>query len=366
MKSLPKGIPLHEPCFEGKEWAYLKECLDTGWVSSAGKHVDTFEKRISELLGVRYAIAVVNGTAALDLALKLVGVGAGDEVIVPSLTFIATANAVVYQGASPRFVEVEEATLGLDPDAVEASLKKKRAKACVVTHALGHPARVDCLVEICARFGTPLIEDAAEALGSTYRERALGSFGRLGVLSFNGNKILTTGGGGMIVTAEAKLAARARHLSTQAKSDGKAFWHDEIGYNYRMPNINAALGCAQLDRLGAFIDKKRMIARWYEEAFAPAEGLRLIREPEGARSNYWLNGVLAASPERAAAILKALNEAGVGARPLWGPCHRQKALARFRRGSLPITDRLWRSCVNLPSSANLSKSNVRSIVEIIR
>jgi len=236
----------HEPTFAGNEWKYVKECLDTGWVSSAGKYVDLFERKAAETVGVAHGIAVVNGTCALHLALNILEVGAGDEVLMPSLTFIATANSVLYTRAVPYFLDVEEATLGLDPDKLAAFLSKnargrgakltnratgRRIAACVPMHTLGHPVRMDRLVEVCARYELPILEDAAEALGSTFKGKAPGSFGRLGVLSFNGNKVITTGGGGMLVTDDKTLAARARHLSTQAKSDAQAFWHDEMGYN---------------------------------------------------------------------------------------------------------------------------------------
>lgn len=370
----------HEPCFQGNEWKYVKECLDTGWVSSAGKFVDLFETKVAAWAGTKYAVAVVNGTAGLQLALQLVGVERGDEVLMPSLTFIATANAAVYLGAVPHFIDVEESTFGLDPDVVERYLQTAcerrggkvfdrktgaRVAACVPMHAFGHPVRLERLISVCAEFGIPLVEDAAEAVGSRYRGRSLGGFGRLGVLSFNGNKIVTTGGGGMIVTDDAALAARAKHLSTQAKSDAGAFWHDEIGYNFRLPNLNAALGCAQMEQLEDFVSRKRAIAEWYRQGLANVKGVRLFWEPEGARGNFWLNTVIADTPAHAQALLKRLNAAGLASRPIWGPCHQQKPLQRYPHESMSVTERLWETAFNVPSSANLSQDDVAAVVEII-
>lgn len=370
-----KKLSLHEPVFGGSEWAYVKECLDTGWVSSAGKFVDRFEAELARRCGVKRAVAVVNGTAALDLALKLVGVKAGDEVLVPSLTFIATVNAVAYQGAVPLFVDAEESTFGVDPDALDAFLAKetevrdgacvrrasgRRIAACVPMHALGHPVRIERLLEVCTARGIAVIEDAAEALGSSLRGRPLGSFGRVGTLSFNGNKIATTGGGGALVTDDEELASRAKHLSTQAKTDGDAFWHDAVGYNYRLPNINAALGCAQLEQLDGFVARKRELAALYRREL-DGSGLRLVWEPEGARSNFWLNTVVAETPEVQARVLAALKAKGFGARPLWAPAHRQPMFADCPRAGLAVTDRLWRTSVSLPSSANLTDEEATAV-----
>lgn len=374
-----KSVGLHEPVFSGNEWTFVKECLDTGWVSSAGKFVERFEKELSRVCATKHAVALVNGTAALDLGLKLLGVKAGDEVIVPSITFIATVNAVSYQGATPLFIDVDETTCGLNPDALRAFLKKEtkrrgknlirkasgaRIAACVPMHALGHPVRIDEILEVCAEFGIQVFEDAAEALGSSWRGRPLGSFGRLAALSFNGNKIATTGGGGAIVTDDDALAARAKHLSTQAKSDAEAFWHDAVGFNYRLPNINAALGCAQLEQLDRFIRRKREIAQLYREKFSHID-VRLLWEPAGSRSNFWLNTIACSTPERAVEILKNLRSAGFGARPLWAPAHLQPMYAKAPRGDLSATMRLWKTCVSLPSSASLSNEDVSAIARVV-
>lgn len=375
-----KKLSLHEPVFAGNEWTYVKECLDTGWVSSAGKFVERFEAELARRCGTKHAVALVNGTAALDLALKILGVKAGDEVISPSLTFIATVNAIAYQGATPLFLDVEESTFGLDPDALEAFLAKetemrggacvrkasgRRIAACVPMHALGHPVRLEPLLAACAARGIPVIEDAAEALGSSWRGRPLGSFGRVGTLSFNGNKIMTTGGGGALVTDDDELARRAKHLSTQAKSDADAFWHDAVGHNYRLPNVNAAIGCAQLEQLDGFVTRKRAIAALYRELFADSP-LRLVWEPDGARSNFWLNTVIAPSPEAQSRVLKALKSRGFGSRPLWAPAHRQPMYAECPRADLAVTDRLWRTSVSLPSSANLTDDEAAAVARAAR
>lgn len=375
-----KKLSLHEPVFAGNEWAYVKECLDTGWVSSAGKFVERFESELAKRTGAKYGVAVVNGSAALDLALKILGVKAGDEVLVPSLTFIATVNAVAYQNATPLFLDVEEATFGLDPDALEAYLSRetelrggacvrkasgRRIAACLPMHTLGHPVRLEPLLAATAKRSIPVIEDAAEAIGSSWKGKPLGSFGRVGILSFNGNKILTTGGGGALVTDDEALARRAKHLSTQAKSDSEAFWHDAVGFNYRLPNINAAIGCAQLEQLDGFLARKRAIAGLYRKHLAGSP-LRLVWEPEGAHSNFWLNTVVAASPEAAAKVLKALNAKGFGSRPLWAPAHLQPMYAGAPRADLAVTERLWKTSVNLPSSANLTDDEVAAVADAAR
>ena len=278
------GIALHEPRIAGREWDYVKDCLDSGWVSSVGSYVDRFEDMLAETCGVMHAVATVNGTAALHLALLLAGVGAGDEVLMPSLTFIATANAVSYCGAVPHFVDNDEVSLGIDPDKLEIYLEEiaerrdgsvhnkktgRRLAALVPMHTFGHPSDMDALNKIAECWNIALIEDAAESLGSTYKEKPAGSLGKLAALSFNGNKIVTTGGGGAVLTNDEELARKAKHLSTAAKVPHKwAFDHDEVGYNYRLPNINAAMGCAQLEQLSGFVSCKRALATRYSQEFS--------------------------------------------------------------------------------------------------
>lgn len=365
-------VALHEPEFRGREWDYVKECIDTGWVSSVGKYVDEFERRIAEITGARHAVAVVNGTAALHVALHLAGVREGDEVLVPALTFVGTANAVAHCGAVPHFVDSGEATIGIDPARLAAHLQAvsrkepgglvnagtgRRIAAVLPMHAFGHPVDLEGLLEVAGRFGLPVVEDAAESLGSTYRGRHTGTFGLLGVLSFNGNKIVTTGGGGAIVTDDPGLARAAKHLTTTAKLPHRwEFVHDAVAWNYRLPNLNAALGCAQLERLPDMLGRKRRLAESYREAFAGVAGLSFVAEPEGCRSNYWLNAVRLAKPDMAArdALLATANDAGFHCRPAWTLLHKLPMYAGCPRADLSVALALEASLVNLPSSARLA------------
>ncbi len=365
-------VALHEPEFHGRERDYVAECIDTGWVSSAGKFVDRFEAMLCEITGAKYAVATVNGSAALQVCLRLAGVGQGDEVLVPSLTFIATANAVSYALGTPHFVASEEGTLGVDAAKLEAYLKEiaeLRREGCInrrtgatiralmPMHTFGHPVDLDGLAALCARWRIALVEDAAESLGSTYKERHTGNFGIAAGLSFNGNKIVTSGGGGAILTNDAKIGARAKHLTTTARVPHKwSFLHDEVGYNYRLPNLNAALGCAQLEQLPGFLLRKRALAARYQEAFRGVAGVRFAAEPAHCRSNYWLNTILLEAPDAAArdAILEALNREGFGARPAWTLMHRLPMYQHCPRMDLAFTEDLERRIVNLPSSAALA------------
>jgi len=367
----PDYIALHEPCFNGHEWNYLKNCLDSGWVSSVGPYVDRFEKDLAEYTGVKYAVAVVNGTAALHLCLKMLGVTAGDEVLIPALTFVATANAVSYCEAIPHFVDSEERTLGLDPHKLSHYLntiaelrgqdcfnKKtgRRIRAVVPMHTFGHPVDMEPLVELCGKFHLDLIEDAAEALGSFYKQKHTGNWGRLSILSFNGNKIVTTGGGGAILTNDEAMFRLAKHLSTQAKlQDPWSFHHDRIGYNYRMPNINAALGCAQLEQLDDFIAQKRSLAARYQEAFADEEGLEVFKEASFACSNYWLNAFVlnAEYASERDKILALTNSQGIMTRPSWTLMHKLPMYCDCPHMDLSGAESLERRIINIPSSAFL-------------
>ncbi len=374
------GLALHEPRFAGREWDYVKDCIDSGWVSSAGAYVDRFEAELAEVTGAGHAIACMNGTAALHLGLQLAGVERGDEVLLPALTFVASANAAAYIGAVPHFVDSEETTLGLDPQRLAAYLKDiatfdaegrcrnratgRRIAAVVPMHTFGHPVDMDPLLELAAKTGIAVVEDAAEALGSTYKGRGAGSLAPLAALSFNGNKIATTGGGGALLTDDAELAARARHLTTTAKrAHAWAYEHDEIGYNYRMPNLNAALGCAQLEQLPGFLAAKRELAARYAEAFAGLAGARFFTEQGFARSNYWLNLLLLdetaaaddSSPDSSArdAVLAASNAAGYRTRPAWNLMPSLPMYKDCPRMDLAVAESLARRIVNLPSSAIL-------------
>lgn len=368
----PSGfLSLHEPEFLGEEEALVIDCIRSGWVSSMGQYVDRFEAEIAAACGTAHGVAVVNGTAALELALRVVGVSPGDEVLMPSLTFIATANATHHLGALPHFVDAEARTLGIDPVALRAHLEEiaerrkgvtvnirtgRRLAAVVPMHVFGHPVDMEGLAEVAREFDLALVEDAAESLGSRIGERPCGSLGRVAALSFNGNKILTTGGGGAVVSHDPELIKRAKHLSSTAKVPHKwEFCHDEIGYNYRMPNLNAALGVAQLAQLGTRLVQKRALAKRYIDAFAEVEGVEVFAERPGTTANYWLN-TLVLSPELAAArdtVLGSLNGAGLMARPVWEPLHTLAIYADCDRAVLPVTTDLAARIVNVPSSAKL-------------
>ncbi|WP_423055273.1 LegC family aminotransferase [Zhaonella formicivorans] len=373
---LPKErdiIGLHEPVFTGNEWAYIKDCLDTGWVSSVGKYVELFEKQLADYTGVKHAVAVMNGTAALHIALILVGVKPNDEVIVPDLTFVATANAVAYCSAIPHFADSSEKTLGLDPYKLEEYLndiaevrygecfnKKtgRRIKAVVPMHTFGHPVDMDPLVELAQRFKLELVEDAAESLGSYYKGRHTGNWGKVSAVSFNGNKTITTGGGGAILTNDEEIGKLAKHLTTTAKLPHKwAFNHDMIGYNYRLPNINAALGCAQLEQLPLFLKNKRALAEKYRKAFSKINGVKFFTEPEFATSNYWLN-VLILNKEYAHErdkLLELTYTHGIQTRPVWILMHKLPMYQTCPRMDVSMAESLEARIINIPSSPFLCR-----------
>lgn len=363
---IPEGqIYLHEPLFIGNEKKYLEECIDSTYVSSVGKFVDLFEEKISEYTGAAKAVVCVNGTNALHIALKLVGVEKNDEVITQPLTFIATANAISYCGAVPVFIDVDIDTMGLSPKSLETFLLKEtimkadgcynkitgnRIKACVPMHTFGHPCRIDEIDIICNKYNIELIEDAAESLGSFYKGKHTGTFGKIGVLSFNGNKTITSGGGGMLLFNNDKLAQRAKHLTTQAKIPHSwEFVHDEIGYNYRMPNINAALGVAQLENLNFFIGEKRKLAELYEIYFKEMS-ISFFTEPKNSFSNYWLNVILFDSEIERDLFLKESNVQGVMTRPVWKLMNKLPMFDKCQCGDLSNAEWLEKRLVNIPSS----------------
>ena len=366
-----RPVPLHEPQFSGNEWTYVKQTIDDGWVSSAGPFVDLFEKQLAARCQTAAAVATVNGTAALHLALHLVGVLPNDEVLVPTLTFVATANAVTYCGAVPHFVESETDSLGIDADALGRYLRRivdiengvavnrqtrRVVRACVPVHIFGHPSNMAGLTRICNDLNIALVEDATEALGSLYRGRSCGGLSRVGVLSFNGNKVVTTGGGGAVLTNDVELASRAKHLSTTAKlSHPWAFLHDETAWNYRLPNINAALGLAQLEQLDGFLAAKRRLAARYAQGFDGVAGIRFVSEPADTTSNYWLNAILLDGDNAAGRdeVLKASHAAGFLTRPAWTPMHTLPMFAAAPRSDTAVAESIQRRLVNLPSSARL-------------
>ena len=364
-------VTLHEPNFDGNESKYLKECLDSTFVSSVGKFVDQFEVELANYTGAKYAVSLVNGTAALHIALKLAGVQAGDEVLLPALTFVATANAVAYCDAIPHFVDSEESTFGIDGNKLREYLlgltsqesgkcvNKKTGRiisALVPMHTFGHPSDLETLLSISHDFNIALVEDAAESLGSFYGGQHTGTFGLLGALSFNGNKIITTGGGGAILTNNLDLARHAKHLTTTAKiRHAWEFRHDEIGYNYRMPNLNAALGCAQLEMLPSKVKAKRDLFGRYQNAFADVKGVELYIEPENCQSNYWLHTLLLDEDQsdNRDLILEATNDAGIMTRPVWVLLNELIPFKDFPSADLTTSQSLSRRIINIPSSPNL-------------
>jgi perosamine synthetase len=369
-------IALHEPDFRGTEaWAYVKDCLDTGWVSAAGQWVSCFEQELASATGAAHAVAVTNGTVALRLALHLVGVGPGDEVLLPPLSFVATTNAVAHLGAVPHFVDVEPATLAMDPAALAERLEQlverqdgqvlnrqtgRRLAAVLPVHVFGHPADGAALRRVADAWGLPMVEDAAEALGSWRCDTHCGLFGSVGTLSFNGNKLITTGGGGALLTNDSELAQQARHLSTTAKLPHPwAFEHDAVGWNDRMPNLNAALGVAQLEDLERRVKAKRQLAERYGDAVAGLEGVELVAEPDGCRSNHWLVSLrfTAADPSEAQhqrlQLLEVAHAAGLLLRPVWRLLHQLPMYAAAPRGELPVAEDQAQRLVNLPSSPQL-------------
>lgn len=358
-------ISLHEPRFLGNEKKYVNECIDSTFVSSVGKYVNVFEKEIAKYIGAKYAIATSNGTSALHISLLLANVNKNDEVITQSLTFVATCNAISYCGAQPIFIDVDTDTMGLSPSALKCFLKEnttiknkqcinnisgKIIKACVPMHTFGHPCKIDEIKQICDEHYLFLIEDAAESVGSTYKDKHTGTFGQLGVMSFNGNKIITSGGGGCIVTNDKTLAKKAKHLTTTAKVPHKwDFNHDMVGYNYRMPNINAALLVAQLENLNNFLISKRKLAKIYEEFFKTQE-YTFFKEPKLSKSNYWLNTLLLKDKRQRDKFLKETNSNNVMTRPIWIMMHKLPMFEHSQCGDLTNSKWLNDRVVNIPSS----------------
>ena len=361
--------PLSVPKFIGNEKKYLNECIDTTFVSSVGKFVDRFENDMAAYSGAKKAVVCVSGTNALHMAMMLVGVERDDEVLTQALTFIATCNAISYIGAHPVFIDVDKSTMGLSPDALKAWLENNaeirngqcynkhtghRVKACVPMHTFGHPVRIDEIANICAENHIELVEDAAESIGSKYKGIHTGLFGKIGALSFNGNKTITTGGGGMLLFMDEELGTLAKHLTTQAKVPHRwEFKHDHIGYNYRMPNINAALGCAQLEHLDEFIADKRATAAAYAEYFKHADDIDFFVEPENSFSNYWLNVVILRNRDAQQAFLQETNDNGVMTRPIWELMNRLPMFEHCEHDNL--TNTIWFAdrVVNVPSSVRL-------------
>jgi len=387
-------IPLHEPIFSGNEKKYVLDCIDSTYVSSVGQYVNRFEEMIRDYTGAKYAVAAVNGTAALHLALRLAGVSSGDQVLTQPLTFIATCNAISYCGAEPVFLDIDKKTLGLSADVLEQWLNEKveiverslvgleglegkfpqqrssqlpklsqpeficlhketghRISACVPMHTFGHPCEIDRIIDICNRYNIPVIEDAAESLGSLYKDKHTGTYGLMGIISFNGNKTITTGGGGMIVTDDEKIGTLAKHLTTQAKKPHPwKFEHDYIGYNYRLPNINAALGCAQMERIDDYVKNKRELASRYQEFFDNKADFGFVTEPVNSRSNYWLNCILLENEKARDEFLKFSNDAKVMTRPCWTLMNKLPMFNHCLKSDISQAEEIETRLVNIPSS----------------
>lgn len=367
-------IYLHEPIFSGNEKRYLSECIDSTFVSSIGEYVNLFEKKIEDFTGAEFAVATVNGTAALHTALMLSGVKPGSEVVTQPLTFVATCNAIRYCGADPMFVDVENETLGMSPESLSSFLKNgtvmkhgqivnrktgRPISAVVAVHTFGHPCRIDKICEICDHYELPLIEDAAESFGSFYKNRHTGTFAKFGIFSFNGNKIITSGGGGALVTNDKESALTARHITTTAKVPHPyRYIHDVIGYNYRMPNINAALGYAQIENIDLLLTKKRELAEKYNDFFKK-RNIRFIKEPEHSKSNYWLNTILLKDKKESESFLKKTNESGIMTRPAWELMYRLKMFQNSFKTQTPNSDFLSDRLINLPSGVTMQTKGKR-------
>lgn len=376
-------IPLSVPEIRGNEWAYVRECLDTGWVSSAGAFVERFEQSVASAVGARHAVATASGTAALHVAMLLAGVEPDDEVLVSALTFIAPANAIRYAGAWPVFIDAEPEYAQMDARRAIEFLERcerrggtlrnpatgRRVRAVLPVHILGHPVDLDPLLEVARRFGLAVVEDATESLGAMYRGRTVGHLGDVACFSFNGNKLVTTGGGGMIVTDDEALATRARYLTTQAKDDPIEYVHHAIGYNYRLTNLQAAMGVAQMEQLCDFLEAKRRIATRYREALGEVAGLEPMREAPWARSAWWMY-TIDVDPERfgmdSRALMHALEDRGIQTRPLWQPLHRSPAHAGAAHAECPVADRLNARSLSLPCSVGLGESDQERVIAALR
>lgn len=369
-------IPLAEPSIGGNAAAYLEECLATNFVSSVGPFVDRFEREFADAVGARHAVACASGTAAIHLALRVLDVGPGDDVFVADLTFVASVNPITYVGARPILVDAEEATLNQDPALIVAELDRRAAAgvrqpaAIELVHLVGHPAVIDQVTAAAAHYGIPVVEDASEALGARYTDgahagRHVGTIGRLGAFSFNGNKLITTGGGGMIVTDDDALARRARHLSTQARLPGLAYDHDEVGYNYRLSNLAAALGLAQLEELDRLLAARREIAVRYDAALAGIDGIHAAPRAPWADPSFWLYTAALDEPDpvRRDRIIAALGADGIEARPLWRPIHQTRLYADAARLGGDVADRIFASALCLPSSSSLTREDQEHVIE---
>jgi perosamine synthetase len=380
----PRFIPLVVPEVRGNEWTYVKECLDTGWVSSVGSYVDRFERALAQRTQTRFAVATVNGTSALHISLLVAGVQPEDEVLVPTLTFVAPVNAIRYLGAWPVFIDAEPHHWQMDPQEVIAFLETRcrwedgalsnrltgrRVSAILPVHVLGHPVDLDPIVEIARKFGLKIIEDATEGLGARYKGRSIGTLGDIACFSFNGNKIITSGGGGMIVTDNERWAQRARYLTTQAKDDPIEYVHGAVGYNYRLTNVQAALGCAQMEQLDACVEAKRQIAARYTEGLSSLPGILPMQQAPWAFSTFWMFTVLVEGARfgcHSRALMRALGSLNIQTRPLWQPIHQSPAHRNNGALAMPVAEWLCRDGLSLPCSVGLTPNDQGRVIEAIR
>lgn len=373
-------IPLSEPVISGNEWRYIKDCLDTGWVSTVGTYVTRFEEAIANYTGTKYSVATVNGTSALHVSLIACGVQHDDEVIVPALTFISPINVVRYCNAYPVFMDCNKRTLCIDVQKVigfirnECELRSngytynkatnRRVKAIIPVHIFGHPVDMDDLVNLCDLHRIDIIEDATESLGSEYKGKKTGSFGKTGCFSFNGNKIITAGGGGMVVTDSEELSNKIMHLTTQAKKDPFEYDHDEIGYNYRLSNIQAAMGVAQMEKIEEYVQVKRDNAELYKELLNDIDGLEILKEAEWSKSNYWLN-IIKVSKEHKSPLIEHLLSENVQVRPIWKLIYTLPMYSGFQSYKIDSADDAYESCISLPSSVNLQRAEIENVTNVI-
>jgi perosamine synthetase len=376
--------PLIVPEIRGNEWVYVKDCLDTNWVSSVGSYVDRFERMTADAAGTKYAVATASGTAALHIALMLAGVGPTDEVIVSTLTFIAPVNTIRYLGAYPVLIDAESTYWQIDSGSLVDFLENKckwdgqelwnretgrRVKAILPVHILGHPVDLDPILEVANKYSLPVIEDATEGLGARYKGKGLGSFGQAGCFSFNGNKIITTGGGGMLVTNDQNWAARARYLTTQAKDDPIEYIHNEVGYNYRLTNLLAAMGCAQMEQLGSYVEAKRKIAARYSGGLASVPGVSLPEQADWAFSTFWMYTILIdenLAHVSSRELLRELQARKIQTRPLWQPIHHSPAHRDSFSGACPNADKLHQQALSLPCSVGLTSQAQDAVIDAIK
>lgn len=362
-------IPLCIPKMAGNEWEYVKECFDTNWVSSVGKYVDLFEEKFAEYVNAKEAVVTMNGTAALELALRTLGIGEGDEVIVSSMTFISPVNTIKYVGAEPVFVDVCRDTYVMDADTIEEMITSK-TKAIIPIHIYGHPVDMDKVMEIAKKYNLYVIEDATEALGSEYKDKKVGTIGDIGCFSFNGNKLITTGAGGMFVTNNEEWGKKAKYLSTQTKTvlENGAFYHAEVGYNFRMPNILAAMGVAQLEKANEYVEDKIEHAKLYNELLKDIKGITIPVEKENAKNCFWLYSILVEDNYgiNRDEVIRKLKENGVQSRPFFQPVHLMPPYKNFKHGDMNVTNEIAKKGINLPSSVELSGDDIRNIFNLLK